>query len=77
MEMGLEMEREDKKVVRRERLHERSSAVDDGREKQTEEGRVEEGRGFGCADGRVWVRQGWQAVRYTTTDVEVKRLEVS
>ena len=42
----------DGKVVRRERLHERSSAVD-GRERE----RKGEWRRFGYADGCAWVRQ--------------------
>lgn len=44
--------RMDGKVVRRERLHERSSAVD-GRERE----RKGEWRRFGYADGCAWVRQ--------------------
>jgi hypothetical protein len=73
---GEERPGEDEEVVRRERLHERSSAVK-GRE--GEEERVEV-----CRRTGVWVRQwvgggGWQAgeaARYTgSTDVERERLD--
>jgi hypothetical protein len=75
---GEERAGEDEEVVRRERLHERSSAMD-GREGEEERAEVEaevcRRTDVGAAVG--WVedgRPGRQAARYTSsTDVEVER----
>jgi hypothetical protein len=74
MEMQMEGERETRKVVRRERLHGRSSAVD-GREGEEErvEGVWVRKRGVGAAVGGGWQAGEEEAARYTTTDVEVER----